>query len=198
MQFAPTVYLSTAMGYHPDYHHRRSVRLKGYDYAQEGAYFITICCENHVCRFGTVQNGFMVLNSFGQIAHEEWLKTAQIRPQIELDDFIIMPNHMHAVFFIRRGELHSPYNTGGFPQEGELHSPLQVPFRSPAQTVGAVVRGYKSAVAGRLKEVGFTEKLWQRSFWEHIIRDEPAYQNITGYVRNNPRNWQRDKFYFVG
>ncbi len=72
-----------------------------------------------------------------------------------------------------------------------------MPFRSPAHTVAAVVRGYKSAVAGRLKDAGFTEKLWQRSFWEHIIRDEEAYQKVTQYVRNNPWNGQYDKLYFA-
>ncbi|MEP7279369.1 MAG: hypothetical protein ABI813_12045, partial [Bacteroidota bacterium] len=97
--------------YNPHIHHRRSIRLKGYDYSQEGLYFITLCCEGRICRFGHINNGEMVLNEYGQIAYNEWMKTPQLRPNIELDTFIIMPNHMHGIIKITgvgRGELHSP------------------------------------------------------------------------------------------
>lgn len=91
--------------YNPHIHHRRSIRLKGYDYSQAGLYFITICCQDRICRFGNLVNGEMVLNEFGIIAYNEWLKTPEIRPNVELGAFIIMPNHMHGIIRLhRRGE----------------------------------------------------------------------------------------------
>ena len=94
--------------YNPQIHHRRSIRLKGYDYAQAGLYFITICCEGRIHRFGHIKNGEMILNEYGQIAFNEWVKTPQLRPNIELGEFIIMPNHFHGIIQIGMGELDSP------------------------------------------------------------------------------------------
>ncbi|MEZ4920577.1 MAG: transposase [Saprospiraceae bacterium] len=86
--------------YDPEIHHRRSIRLKGYDYSQSGLYFITICVKNYACVFGRVKNGKMILNELGEIAHEEWLKLPNRFPKMELDAFQIMPNHMHAIISI--------------------------------------------------------------------------------------------------
>ena len=125
--------------YNPHAHHRKSIRLKGYDYSQAGLYFITICCQDRICRFGNVFNGQMILNAYGIIAFNEWLKTAELRPNVELGEFIIMPNHMHAIIRLSgRGELHSPNN-----DTTELHSPDQMGvcktlLRSPSQTVGVI------------------------------------------------------------
>lgn len=182
--------------FNPQIHHRRSIRLKGYDYAQAGLYFITICCQNRIHRFGEVVDGKMVCNAFGRIAHDEWLKTPEIRPSVELGEFIIMPNHMHGIIrLLDRGEFHSPDNTTNElhvnDNKGEFNSPPQ----SPSQTVGAIVRGYKSAVTKQLRLLGFDDKLWQRNYYEHIIRDERSYQNISEYIINNPAKWARDKFH---
>lgn len=172
--------------YNPNIHQRRSIRLKGYDYTQAGLYFITICCQDRICRFGTVENGEMILNEYGQIAHDEWMKTPQIRHHVELGEFIVMPNHIHGIIrLLGRGELHSPIEKGVF----------DTPLRSPSQTVGAVVRGYKSSVTKQLGLMGFTEKLWQRNYYEHIIRNEQSHQAISEYIRNNPAKWHDDKFY---
>uniref|UniRef100_Q3ARJ0 Transposase IS200-like domain-containing protein n=1 Tax=Chlorobium chlorochromatii (strain CaD3) TaxID=340177 RepID=Q3ARJ0_CHLCH len=193
--------------YNPNIHHRRSIRLKDYDYTQVGLYFITICCQDRTCRFGRIENGEMILNEHGKIAHNEWMKTREIRPNVELGEFIVMPNHIHAIIrFLRRGELHSPNNNVVFDtplpfdnggvfktpnNTGECNSPL----RSPSQTVGAIVRGYKSSVTKQLGLMGFTEKLWQRNYYEHIIQNEQSYQTISEYIINNPAKWQDDKFY---
>ena len=85
--------------YNPKIHHRRSIRLKGYDYSQAGLYFITICCQDKICRFGNVVNGKMVLNDYGQTAYIEWVKLAERFPNFELDVFQIMPNHLHGILF---------------------------------------------------------------------------------------------------
>jgi hypothetical protein len=83
--------------YNPDIHHRKSIRLKGYDYSQAGEYFITLCCYDRQCWFGNIQNGEMTLNQFGQIASDEWIKSAQIRSEIKLHQFVVMPNHIHGI-----------------------------------------------------------------------------------------------------
>ena len=101
------------MAYNPNIHHRKSIRLKGYDYSQAGLYFITICCQDRACLFGQIENGEMKLNDAGKMAYNEWMKTPELRPQIELDAFIVMPNHIHGILKINeigRGELHSPDN----------------------------------------------------------------------------------------
>ena len=172
----------------------------------------------------------MVLNPYGIIAYNEWLKTPELRPNVELGEFIIMPNHMHAIIRLSgRGELHSPDNNGvtelhspdngrgelhspdnnGVNElhspdngRGELHSPdkdkvgvCKTPPRSPSQTVGAIVRGYKSSVTKQLGLMGFDGQLWQRNYYEHIIRDNRSYQRISEYIIHNPAKWQEDKFY---
>src|SRR5690606_28372731 len=86
--------------YNPNIHHRRSIRLKGYDYSRAGAYFITICCEGKVCRFGSVVANEMVLNEYGWIAYNEWIKLSKRFSNFELDVFQIMPNHMHGIIVI--------------------------------------------------------------------------------------------------
>lgn len=189
--------------YNPNIHHRRSIRLKGYDYAQAGLYFITICCQDRICRFGRVENGKMILNEYGIIARDEWLKTPEIRQNIALGAYVIMPNHIHGIIHLSgRGELHSP-NMTNTPNTSESHSPemhrgeFNSPLRSPSQTVGAIVRGYKSSVTKQLGTLGFTEKLWQRNYYEHIIRNEQSYQTISDYIINNPVKWQDDKFYIT-
>jgi len=89
------------MKYDPDKHHRRSVRLKGYDYSQNGAYFITICTQNRECLFGKIVNRKMLINDAGKIAYDEWIKTGKMRKNIIIDQFIIMPNHIHGIIIIR-------------------------------------------------------------------------------------------------
>ena len=191
--------------YNPTIHHRRSIRLKGYDYSQAGLYFITICCQDRVCRLGKIENGVMICNELGEIAYREWMKTAELRPQIELDAFMVMPNHIHGILKINEmnmDTLHSPNNMGDNMGDntGECNSPNNTgecnsPLRSPSNTIGAIIRGYKSSVTKQFGLMGFDEKLWQRNYYEHIIRDEQSYQIISEYIINNPKKWADDKFY---
>jgi putative transposase len=194
--------------YNPYIHHRRSIRLKGYDYSQEGLYFITICVQNRKSIFGGVVNGEMVLNSFGKIAFEEWKKTEQIRDNCKLHEFIVMPNHNHGIIEIT-------INKGDEKAIGK--------FQSPSHSIGSFIRGYKIATIKRIKdkiknlspsnstgelqfapteEFAPTEtikeldfKLWQRNYYEHIIRNEQSYQRISEYIINNPAKWTDDKFF---
>ena len=190
------------MPYNPNIHHRRSIRLKGYDYSQAGLYFITICCQDRACLFGKITDGKMILNEMGIIAQREWLKTTEIRPNVELGEFVIMPNHMHGIIrLLGRGELHSPYSEMGVfntPQRsdnnyimGECNSPPQ----GPSNNIGAIVRGYKSSVTKQLNLLNIGRAVWQRNYHEHIIRNESSYQTISNYIINNPVKWNDDKFY---
>ena len=173
--------------------HRKSIRLKGYDYSLEGVYFITICVKDWTCLFGVITDGEMILNEMGQIAHDEWLKTSELRKNVELDVFVIMPNHIHVIIgFLGRGELHSHIELNSpITKKGECNSPL----RGPSNNIGSIVGGYKSSVTKRLNLLNIGQTVWQRNYFEHIIRDEQSYQTISNYIVDNPANWSGDKFY---
>ena len=193
------------MRYNPKIHHRRSIRLKGYDYSLPGLYFITLCTQNRLHLFGEIKNGEMILNEAGKIAKEEWEKTAEIRKNISLGAFIIMPNHFHAIISIN-------YQIKNATEESPF-APTE--FKSPSNTIGAIIRGYKAATTKKIKELFYKGdiatgdsatgeslfapiplkgSIWQRNYYEHIIRNEKAYNNITQYIINNPKNWGKDKF----
>ena len=232
--------------YNPLLHHRRSIRLKNYDYSKEGLYFITLCSTQSLNIFGHISNGEMNLNTFGEIAAEEWLASAIIRKNISLGEFIIMPNHMHGIISIDcKIENDNKENLGK--------------FKSPSQSIGAIIRGYKGATTKRInllireegnkiiavresdsgdsfikdpvtgvlqyaptktstngptrnrKEKGRMQfaptdaptealtglsgegSIWQRNYYEIIIRTDRAYQNISNYIINNSKSWTEDK-----
>ena len=195
--------------YNPTFHHRRSIRLKGYDYTQAGLYFITICCQDGICRFGTVENGEMILNECGQIANDEWVKLSDRFPNFELDVFQIMPNHMHGIIFLNDIPVGAGFtpaqnngntqNNGNIQNDGQSNDDIRATARV-APTVSDIVGAYKSLVTNGCLEIYKSKnetmgKLWQRNYWEHIIRDEQSYQRISEYIINNPAKWAYDKFY---
>lgn len=177
------------MNFNTNLHHRRSIRLQGYDYAQAGAYFVTICTQNREWLFGEVVDGEMRLSDAGQIVANEWINTLLLRPNVELDGWVVMPNHLHGIVVIvesYRGDV------------GVLHAPMGIPtLRSPSQTIGAIVRGFKSTVT---KQINLLRKqnsavLWQRNYYEHIIRDESELNEIREYIQNNPLKWEMDSLF---
>lgn len=173
-------------------HHRRSIRLPGYDYSQPGAYFITLCTHHREEFFGNIVDGEMRLNELGKIAREEWQKTALIRAEIELGEFVIMPNHVHGIIMI--------HETAGAYGHTSLPSVNPATFDSPSRTIGAMVRGFKSAVTTRVNQKRDTPRMpvWQRNYWEHIIRDEQDLSNAHAYILNNPAQWETDQLYSRG
>ncbi|MDR2148510.1 MAG: transposase [Tannerella sp.] len=177
------------MPYNPTIHHRQSIRLKEYDYSQAGMYFVTICVQNREHLFGKIINGEMMLNEAGKIVCEEWIKSAEIRREIEIHEYIIMPNHFHAIVEIVStvgANGIRPDNSDNVGNSGECHSPL----RSPSKTLGALIRGFKSSVTKRL---GFSP--WQRNYYEQIIRNDQSHQDVENYIINNPMNWKDDPYY---
>ncbi len=191
----------------PAFHQRHTIRLKGYDYAQAGAYFITICTHQRTCLFGDVCDAKMHLNEIGKIVHDEWLKSPIIRAEIELGEFIIMPNHFHAIVWIIDAKTTAPTRSIA-PRTGEPPitphtgtgdrpvAPTQPTAPTlPPKSLGSLIAGFKSAATLRINQFRNTPHapVWQRNYYEHIIRDEKAHQNIANYIINNPLNWQADQ-----
>jgi REP element-mobilizing transposase RayT len=165
-------------------HNRRSIRLKEYDYSQPGEYFITICTYNHECTLGEIINGEMRLNEIGKIAEEEWLRTPNIRPGIELDVFVIMPNHMHGIIVIK--------DESPIPQVG-THSCASLQ-RKP-RSLGSIIAGFKSAATKRINEMRHTPSfpVWQNRFYDRIIRNDNELNKIRDYIHNNVLQWAFEK-----
>jgi len=197
---------------------RRSIRLKNYDYSQKGSYFITIVTQNRKHLFGKIEDGKMILSSVGRIVEEEWLNTIQIRPNVTLGEFIIMPDHMHMIVTITT-QVEKKDN------DEWIHSNP----KSPSHTIGAIIRGFKgastkkinlflnssSAPAAPSSESLFApsseslfapsprtgeslfapsyNKIFQRNYYEHIIRNQRDYHRIEKYIIDNPRNWKKKK-----
>lgn len=169
-------------------YNRKSIRLKNFDYSQEGGYFITICTKERRCLFGEMVDKEMRLNECGEIVQEEWEKTAMIRSNIHLDEYIVMPNHIHGIIIMdkqkndRRGVLQ--------------YAPTAVnSFRSPSQTIGSIIRGFKSTVTKQINILrGFPESpVWQRNYYEHIVRGDNDLNRIREYIHGNPLNWDGDQ-----
>lgn len=194
-------------------YHRRSIRLKGYDYTQPGAYFVTVVTQDRVCLFGEIVDGRMRLNSPGKIVYEEWFRTARLRPYVELrpDEFIVMPNHIHGI--IRIVDIIDDDNVVGARRRpvGARRRPVGARRRrAPTTTSGTtleqfgrpvpgsiptIIRAFKSATTRRINEWRGTPgaRVWQRNYWEHIVRNEKALERIRRYIMTNPARWQMDR-----
>ena len=161
---------------------RRSIRLAHYDYSQNGAYFMTLCVHARLSIFGQIVDGAMQLNECGSLVASEWCRTSAIRPQVALDEFVVMPNHFHAIITIedsRRGVL--PY--------------AHPKFQSPSQSLGSIVRGFKSATTMLINSMRNSSgaRVWQRNYYEHVIRNESELTRIREYIVNNPHQWSLDR-----
>jgi REP element-mobilizing transposase RayT len=171
------------MTYDPDIHHRRSIRLKGYDYSRAGAYFITICTHGRECLLGDVVDGEMRSNEYGDIVCDEWLKLPKRYPDIKLDAFGVMPNHTHAIITIHA-------------VVGAIH---ELPLRNDTKhrrtmLIPKIVGYVKTNTAKRINLSRNTHgtRVWQRNYHEHVIRDETDLSRIREYIVNNPRKWDMD------
>jgi putative transposase len=176
------------MKFNPDVHHRQSTRLKGYDYTRPGAYFVTICTYRRDEIFGEVINGEMKLSALGEIVHEEWFRSAEIRKEIQLfdDEFVVMPNHGHGIIWI----VDTVGADGVRPSKQDARrASLQ---RAP-RSLGSFMAGFKASVTSRAgRELNVTG-IWQRNYYDHIIRNDRELKNIAWYIVNNPLNWQSDR-----
>lgn len=170
--------------------HKKVQRLKGYDYGQDGLYFVTICTDNFILYFGHIKNKKMHLSPYGKVIEDEWIRTAFIRKNVKLYEYQVMPNHLHAIIEIH--DLSLP-NT-------ELFSPNKIsPFFKHrfggriSKNLFAIMRGFKGAAKTKINSMqnDFVFE-WQNSFQDHIIRDEMEYERIVRHIKANPANWPND------
>lgn len=191
------------MNYNPEKNHRRSIRLKGYDYREEGAYYFTICCHQRRCLLGEIKDGVMYLNLAGATVKAVWDSLPRHFPLIELDAFVVMPNHVHGIIVITdsRGEAFVPGFNNTSPESlFTKASPFpgcndtSPPRGTQSGSIGAILQNFKSVATRRVNRITRNlGTLWQRNYHEEIIRNEKAYENIRRYILENPLSWDEDE-----
>ncbi len=185
------------MRYDPQKHHRRSIRLRGYDYSQTGAYFVTICTQGRECLFGEIVDGAMRLNDAGRMLESMWTELPQYEG-VAVDGFVVMPNHIHGIIVLTIGvgatPCGCPSQPCGCPSSGQAQGP------APTMSLPDVVHRFKSLTTARYRhgvaERGwraFGARLWQRNYYEHVIRDEDELVRIRTYIEGNPEMWDIDR-----
>jgi len=181
----------------PPLHRRRSIRLKGYDYTRAGAYFVTICTKDRACLFGDVAAGVMRLNQMGHIVRQCWLAIPDHVPHVLLDEFVVMPNHVHGIIVIVStdtvGATHASPPQHASPLQN--HDTPTRPRGPQRQSVGSIVGSFKSAATKRINEQRGTPgaPVWQRDYFEHIIRNDESLNRIREYILNNTLQWALDR-----
>lgn len=212
------------MKFDPRIHHRRSIRLKGYDYRQAGGYFVTMVTQGRDMLFGEIVNGEMILNVAGEMIVRWWLELPNKFPNVNVDIFVVMPNHFHGIIFITDAMdvvgddlrvVPGLGDNGGGEYEGE-HGGSPQPIGSPQRTdssrridspqqrqnapLSQMIQWFKTMTTNEyirgVKQLGwkpFNGKVWQRDYYEHIIRNPSAADRIARYIESNPARWNEDK-----
>ena len=220
------------MSYDPEKHDRQSIRLPEWDYRRPAAYFVTVCTYRRQCLFGRVVDGRMVLNAWGRIVADEWHRTEQVRDNVVLDAFVVMPNHVHGIICITPDGNDSNSGTadrapesqtdGDAPNRGRGSSPMN-PYHGPmnphgltnpdgstnpddghphrtfggavAGSLSTIMRQFKSMVTKRINRRRDTPgaPVWQRNFYERIVRIRQELDRIRAYIRQNPARWPQDR-----
>ncbi len=171
-----------------------TVRLPGYDYGNNGAYFITICSHERQLLFSKIVNGEVVLTQLGEIIKSGLLDTPLLRQYVTIGEYVIMPNHIHAIVFIHHGS-DSPEQLAS----EEIYSTLiqddeyKNHFGPQSNNLASIIRGMKSTVSSGANKIGFITKVWQPGYHEHIVRNQEELIRIENYIRNNPYQWNSDE-----
>jgi putative transposase len=205
------------MRYDPNKHHRRSIRLKGYDYTRAGVYFVTIVTQNRACLFGDIVAGEVRLNAFGQAVAETWLWLGTQYGYVELDEWVVMPNHLHGIVVITDTDNGRPADGGGVGGGsrtaptvigatgggggvggGSRTAPTVIASAAPTvkrKPLGRLIGAFKTVSTKRINEYRGTPGVvvWQRNYYEHIIRDECSLNRIRAYIAANPLRWHLDR-----
>jgi REP element-mobilizing transposase RayT len=173
---------------------RRNIRLKGWDYSSEGVYFITICCKDRQPFFGKINDENVTLSEIGFISKQFWLEIPVHFPHIRLDEFVIMPNHIHGIIILdyslvgTRHGMTLRYYHNSFKNFNQFSQPVK-------NSVSVIINQYKSSVTRWCNKHNFNEFHWQSRFYEQILHNETAIDGIREYIYRNPKSWQDDEFY---
>ena len=175
---------------------RKRNRLEGYDYSKDNLYFVTSCTRDRVHFFGEIKNHKMMLNACGEIAVKQWNWLAKRYPYLISHGFVVMPNHIHGILEINRDvipvgtccdlSLHDEIE--GIRHHQFIHN--QIKIKSLSQLMGA----YKTSVSKQIHLLGTFNFAWQRSFYDHIIRNSDSFERIKAYILTNPKRWENDRF----
>lgn len=178
--------------------YRRSIRLPGYDYSQAGWYFVTICSYKHECIFGEIVNGEMKLNEIGENIKNEWANLSK-RFSVNLDQFQIMPNHLHGIIIINDPvgvSFMKPVNCVKPEINIEiLKSNRHMGLINQTPTIGQIIRHFKSKCSYKIHLHELNQIIWQRNYFEHVIRNDADLNRIREYIQTNPMNWKKDKLF---
>jgi REP element-mobilizing transposase RayT len=172
-----------------------STRLPGWDYTNPGYYFVTICIRDHQTLFGEIAEDLVRLSPLGEIARQFWRFIPDHFPNSSLDEFIIMPNHVHGIVILHPTivETQHPVETQHAASLQDANLPDLHPSQPASGSLSALIRSYKSAVKKWANENNYPHFTWQPRFYDHIVRDEKSLQNIRAYIRNNPAQWHLDR-----
>ena len=181
------------MQFDPERHRRRSTRLPTYDYASGGPYFLTICTFGRERIFGEVVEDAVVLTPCGEIAQKEWERSAELRPGLVLDMYVVMPNHLHCVVALLEWGVAGEGGPVGAYSCAPVHSDL----RRPPRSLSSFVAQFKATTTRRINAHRGTtgSRVWQRNDYEHIVRDDEDLSRIRDYIANNPQRWSEDEYY---
>jgi REP element-mobilizing transposase RayT len=196
------------MTYNREIHHRRSIRLKEYDYSQAGAYFVTVCAWKKECLFGEIKNGEMLLNEYDEIVMKCWNDLPHRYYYAQLDEFVIMPNHVHGIVSLSNvgAQFIAPFRTTTMEKQGVIkkgviniapteNNSVKQGEMNHAPTVGDIVRGFKARCTHAINKIrnSTAVPVWQRNYYEHIIREDQELYAIREYIRYNPLKWDEDE-----
>ena len=162
-----------------------SARLRSWDYASPGWYFVTVCTKHRENFLGNVCCGEMCVSDAGRIVSEEWMKTEIIRSNIRLDEWVVMPNHIHGILVIVKRMIIVETSRRG----------VSTSSKWKPGTLGAIINQFKSISTKRIRRAGTTTFAWQPRFYDRIIRNEDALSHIRTYIQNNPMKWENDNYF---
>jgi len=172
-----------------------TARAPFWDYGSNGAYFVTLCIQNRIDWFGHVADGEMVLSEIGGIMKTEWIKTFEMRPDMNLHmgEYVIMPNHFHAIIGIGVNEYNDPSRRGAM-HCASTGNVCKNKFGPQSKNLASVIRGFKTGVTKNARCI-HPDFAWQSRYHDHIIRDDISYYTISAYIKKNPAKWSDDKLY---
>lgn len=192
--------IGTVMIYNPDIHHRRSIRLLEYDYASAGGYFVTMCTHGRECLFGRIDGEAMVMNDAGRMVESVWQSLPGRFPGIALDEFVVMPNHVHFIAFLVGARLVGAQIVGDPDIQAGGHKQGGYKTRPYGEAVTDVIGAFKSITTHEytvgVKQSGwwpFPGRLWQRNYYERVIRNDEELKSFREYIRFNPSRWTNDE-----